>query len=408
MSAAVTDGRHLVEFDHHNAEFRDDNKAVIRRLHASGSPLGWTNAHDGFWAIYGYDAIFDAVQDADLFSSAHTAAVPKGVPSGGDRVPFIPIDFDGELVTDYRKVLLERMSPSAAKEDKPRLEEICTELIDSFIERGSCDLSQELLTPLPARWILEKLGWQPERWPEWIEWIHSSIHDRTEDPARSDEAVANIYQNIIAELNARRDTPGDDLFSLILASTPGGQSLNEEQVVGFSQLLLLGGMDTTAGLTGNVIEVLNERPDLRDQLIEHPDLLRGATEEFLRYASPSYGLYRTITRDALFHGQQILKGERAMLMFPAAGLDPSAFKDPETIDFKRTRNRHMAFGLGPHRCLGSHHARIMFQIMLTQIFERMPDFQVSGKIVRFEDSGDVWAIRNLPIRFTPGRRSTNH
>ena len=282
------------------------------------------------------------------------------------------------------------------------IRELCTELIDAFIERGSCDLSQELLTPLPARLILELLGWQPERWAEWIEWIHSAVHDRTEDPAKAQAAVGTIFANILPELEARRASPGDDLFSDIVRARPGGEALTDEQLLSFAYLILLGGMDTTAGLTGNVIELLDAQPDLRRQLIDDPSMLPTAVEEFLRHESPSYGLYRTVTRDTVFHGQELRRGDKVMLMFPAAGLDPKTFENPDDIVFDRPANRHMAFGLGPHRCLGSNHARVMFRVMLGEILRRLPDFRISGAPVRFKDAGDVYAIRNLPITFTPG------
>jgi cytochrome P450 len=398
-------GRHEIAFDHHGADFRDDNRGVVRRLHATGCPLGHSSAHGGYWAIYGYDAVYDAVQDWELFSSAHSEADPKGVPQASYPTPLIPIDIDGPMVHEYRKVLLAWFSPATAKADEPRIREICTELIDAFIERGSCDLSQELLTPLPARWILEKLDWQPERWPEWIEWVHASIHDRTEDPAKAEAAVGQIFGNILAEMASRRQQLGADLFSALLQAAPGGSELDDLQLLGYSYLLLLGGMDTTAGLTGNVIELLDQRPDLRAQLLAQPELTSGAVEELLRHEGPSYGLYRTVTRDTVFHGQALAKGDKVMLMFPAANLDPAAFVDAEDVDFERTANRHMAFGLGPHRCLGSHHARVMFRVMLTEILRRLPDFRLDGVPVRFHDAGDVYAIRNLPITFTPGTRS---
>ncbi len=399
--------RHELDFDHHDAEFRDDNKTVIRRLHATGCPLAHSEAHGGYWAIYGYSAVYEAVQDWELFSSVHSLDNPKGVPQASYPTPLIPIDVDGPMVQEFRRVALSWFSPGGAKRDEARIREICTELIDDFIERGSCDLSHELLTALPARLILEMLGWQPERWPEWIEWIHASIHDRTEHPEVAEAAVENIFGNIIPEISARRANLGNDLFSDILRAEPGGQPFTEEQLLGYSYLLLLGGMDTTAGLTGNVIELLDGRPDLRQQLIDNPGLMPKATEEFLRRESPSYGLYRTVTRDTVFHGQPLKKGDKAMLMFPAAGLDPVEFPDPEGVNFEREGNRHMAFGLGPHRCLGSHHARVMFQVMLGEILRRLPDFRISGDVVRFKDAGDVYAIRNLPITFTPGTRSTS-
>ena len=401
----IDSGRHLIDFDHHDAEFRDDNKAVVRRLHASGCPLGWSPAHGGYWAIYGYEAVYDAVHDTELFSSVHSSACPKGVPSAAYEIPLLPIDVDGPMVKEYRRVVLARLSPSGAAEDEPRLREICTELIDAFIERGSCDLSQDLLTALPARWILEKLGWAPERWPEWIEWIHATIHDRTDHPDRAEAAVGNIMGSIMTELAARRAAPRDDLFSDIIASRPGGESMDDAGIVMMSFLLLLGGMDTTAGLTGNVIEILDTDHALRQRLADDPALIMSATEEFLRHESPSYGLYRTITRDAEFHGQQLRAGERVMLMFPAAGLDPATFEDVEAVDIDRAGNRHMGFGLGPHRCLGSHHARVMFRVMLEEVLRRLPDFRIVGSPQRFHDAGDVYAIRHLQVAFTPGPRS---
>jgi cytochrome P450 len=397
--------RHEIDFDHHSPWFRDENKAAVKWLHGQGCPLSHTGDHGGYWAIYGYDAVYDAVHDTELFSSVHSPEHPKGVPPATQPDPFIPIDVDGPLVQEYRRVVLSWFSPGAAKRAEPRILELTNELIDAFIERGECDLAQDLLLPLPARLVLEMMGWEADRWREWIVWMHSTIHDRTEDPDKALAAVTNIYANITVEIEKRRDNLGDDLFSDIMRARPGGEPFTDAQLVGYAFLLLLGGMDTTAGLTGNVIEELDHQPELRRQLLDDPGLLPSATEEFLRHDSPSYGLYRRVTRDAVFHGQELREGEKAILMFPAAGLDPTAFEDPEEIDFHRVGNRHMAFGLGVHRCLGSHHARVMFQVMLGQILTRLPDFRIVGTPVRIQDAGDVYAIRHLPIRFTPGKQT---
>jgi cytochrome P450 len=300
--------------------------------------------------------------------------------------------------------VLSWFSPGGAQALEPRIRELATELIDAFIERGHADLSQELFTPLPARLILELLGWDTERWPEWIEWIHSTVHDRTEHPERAVDAVTNIFTNISEEIARHRAELTDDMFSEILRAEVDGAPLTDAQVVSYAFLLLLGGMDTTAGLTGNVIVELDRQPELRRQLIDDPSLMAKATEEFLRFDSPSFGLYRTVTRDAEFHGEQLHAGERVILMFPAAGLDPATFEHPDEVDFRRTSNRHMAFGLGAHRCLGSHHARVMFRVMLEEVLTRMPDYRIAGDIVRFEDAGDVYAVRRLPVAFTPGPR----
>jgi len=193
-------------------------------------------------------------------------------------------------VHEYRRVVLSWFSPGGANELEPRIRELATELIDSFVERGHADLSQELFTPLPARLILEMLGWDAQRWPEWIEWIHTTVHDRTDHPERAVEAVTNISANISAEIERRRADLSDDMFSDILRAEVDGAPLSDAQVVSYAFLLLLGGMDTTAGLTGNVIVELDRRPDLRRQLIADPSLVTTATEEFLRFDRPSFGL----------------------------------------------------------------------------------------------------------------------
>ena len=404
MSLTESTGRHEIDLDHHDDEFKDHNKDVVARLHASGCPVGHSSHHGGFWAIYGYDALYDASQNWEVFSSEHSATVKKGVPAAAYDTPLLPIDFDGPAVQEYRRVLLSWFSPGAATADTERATDICNELIDGFIERGSCDLSQELLFALPARLMLEKLEWEPEDWQTWVGLVHKSLHDRNSDIEGAQAAIETMFGRLGQIMVERMGNLHEDLFSHILTAEPGGAALTPDQVLGYSYLLLLGGLDTTAGLTGNTIELLNERDDLRQQLLDDPSILPTATEEFLRYESPSYGLYRTATQDISFYGQDIKKGDAVMLMYPAGGLDPAKYENPDEIDLRREGTKHMAFGLGPHRCLGSHHARMMFQVMLGQILKRLPDFKISGPVERFHDAGDVYAIRHLPITFTPGPR----
>ena len=129
------------------------------------------------------------------------------------------------------------------------------------------------------------------------------------------------------------------------------------------------------------------------------------TDEFIRFFTPTLGLARTVSRDTEFHGEELRQGDRAILMWAAANRDPAVFEEPEKFDLHRANARkHMAFGVGIHRCLGSHFARMMFQVMIEQVLERLPDFELAGEPERFEDAGDVYAVRNLPIRFTPASR----
>jgi len=177
------------------------------------------------------------------------------------------------------------------------------------------------------------------------------------------------------------------------------------QITMYTVMMMLGGMDTTSGLTGNVLLRMINQPELCQILVEQPELLQPATDEFLRHATPTLGLARTVSRDVEFHGQQLKAGDRAILMWAAANRDPAVFDEPDRIDLRRKNSqKHMAFGVGQHRCLGSHLARMMFQEMIAEILERLPDFEANGPAVMFEDAGEVYAPRSLPIKFTPGTR----
>jgi cytochrome P450 len=402
----ITGDRNVIEFDHHASTFGYRWHEIIGELHATGCPLGWSPAYGGFWAIYGYKALYDAVQDPALFSSAHSAASPKGVPPFLYADPLNPIDVDGPPVQELRRILMPWLAPGAVKTREPRIRAIVTELIDEFIEYGECDLMPSLLQALPAYNTLELLGWEIGSWRDWVRWLHSMIRDRVENPDRSMDSVAQIHSRITKEIEKRRTNPSEDIFMALLKGEISGEPMTEAGVRGAANLLLLGGMNTTASFTGNVLIEIDRRPNLREQLLADRSLIRSGTEEFLRHEAPALGLYRTVTRDVEFHGQPMKAGDRVVLLFPAGNLDRNEFQDTEAIDLGRTGIRHMAFGLGVHRCVGSHLGRLMFQVMLEEIFSRMPDFRISGEVIRFRDCGETWGMDSLPISFTPGRRST--
>ncbi|HXL60610.1 MAG TPA: cytochrome P450, partial [Mycobacterium sp.] len=271
---------------------------------------------------------------------------------------------------------------------------------------GECDLVGELTTPLPARLILRLLEWDESRAMDWVNWVHTTVHERAHDPDRAAVAGMELFGEINKQMEQRRaEGLGDDLFSDILRGTLDGKALDDVQITMYGFLMMLGGMDTTSGFTGNVLLRLCQDPELRSQLIADPSLIKHGTDELLRLFTPTLGLARTVSRDAEFHGQPLCQGDRAILMWAAANRDPAMFSDPDTLDLSRENaKKQMAFGVGIHRCLGSHYAKMMFQVMLTQILERLPDFELAGDYERFEDAGEVHAVRKLPVRFTPGPR----
>jgi cytochrome P450 len=228
------------------------------------------------------------------------------------------------------------------------------------------------------------LGFDESRWREWVEWIHGTVHELATNPEKSAASAGEIYANITTEMAKRRtEGYGDDLLSVLMQGEVNGTPLDDMQILGYAFLMLLGGMDTTSGLTGNALVRLEEQPELRERLIREPSVLPKATEEFLRHDTPTQGLPRIVTKDCEFKGQHFSAGERVLLMFAAANRDPKVFEDPDLIDFDRVANRHLAFGVGPHRCMGSNHARVMFQVMMSEILTRLPDSTTPARSTRF-------------------------
>jgi cytochrome P450 len=395
--------RRSVEFDHHSPEFRDAPYEAFDRMRAQ-CPVQHSESHGGFWSLLDYESVFDAARDDDLFNSYPSV----GIPASGAPFPILPIESDPPLTKKLRQVTLKEFSPGAAERLRPLARRMAAEMIDEFIERGECDVVAELTTPLPAKLVLHMLGFDESKYLQWVNWVHAFVHDRTHDPEKAGLAAMELFGEIGKHMGERRaaGVSGDDLFGRILDGHIDDAPLDDMQITMYTVLMMLGGMDTTSGLTGNTLLRMIEQPELRQTLIDRPDMLKLATEEFLRHSTPTLGLARTVSRDAEFHGQRLTAGDRAILMWAAANRDPAVFDQPAAIDLQRENSqKHMAFGVGQHRCLGSHLARMMFQEMIAEVLDRIPDFESNGPAVKFEDAGEVHAVRHLPIKFTPGERA---
>jgi hypothetical protein len=391
-----------VDLDHHSPEFREGPYTRFREMRESGCPVAHSDHYEGFWALVDYASVFEAARDDDLFNSFPSV----GVPASELPLPILPIESDPPETQELREVTLKRFSPGSAERFREAAIEMTNEAIDTFIERGECDLVGELTTPLPARLILRLLNFDESRFMDWVGWVHTTVHDRAHDPEKAGMAGMEMFGEIVKHMEQRRaEGLGDDLFSDILRGTLNGEPLDDGQITMYTVLMMLGGMDTTSGFTGNVLLRLCKDAELRAKFKADPSLVKKSTDELLRLYTPTLGLARTVSRDADFHGQPLCQGDRAILMWAAANRDPAMFENPDELDLDRPNaKKHMAFGVGMHRCLGSHYAKLMFDVMVTQVLKRLPDFELAGEPSLFEDAGEVYAVRELPVSFTPGPR----
>ena len=215
-----------------------------------------------------------------------------------------------------------------------------------------------------------------------------------------------ILAELQDEVAARRREPRDDLLSqLIHEEVEPGSTLSDDEVVSVLWNLVGGGLDTTTSLTSLTLHHLDERPELRQQLIDRPELLGAATEEFLRFFSVNETLTRTVTRDVELGGQELRRGDHLMLSWLSANRDESAFERADEVVLDRAPNPHLAFGVGPHRCIGMHMARTMFQVLVREVLTRIPDYKVDRDATRFyEGNPELNGVVQMPATFTPGPR----
>jgi cytochrome P450 len=287
MTQADSRSRARVDLDHHSPDFREDPYGRFKQMRESGCPVAHSDHYDGFWALVDYASVFEAARDDDLFNSYPSV----GVPASGMPFPILPIESDPPHTGELREATLRQFSPGSAEKAREMAVDMTNAAIDEFIERGECDLVGELTTPLPAQLILRLLEWDESRAMDWVNWVHTTVHERAHDPDRAAVAGMELFGEINKQLEQRRaEGLGDDLFSDILRGTLDGKPLDDVQVTMYGFLMMLGGMDTTSGFTGNVLLRLCQDPELRRQLIADPSLIKRGTDELLRLFTPTLGL----------------------------------------------------------------------------------------------------------------------
>jgi cytochrome P450 len=395
-----------VDFDHMSPAFGQDPAAAFRGLRES-CPVAWTPHHGGFWVLTRYEDIAAAARDDATFSSAR--------PSGGKynviAIPYtesgrnVPIEMDPPEFFAFRRLLNPILSPATVNSVVvPMLEATTQWCIDRFIERGTADLVDDLTAPVPAIFTMGWLGLPVEEWQAFVvakRLFVLPVDQRAE--ALSDlHAVERRWREVV---QSRRAEPRDDIISYLAAQEVEGRPITDEEVVDMVTLLIHGGFGTSNHLMGQTFMHLSRDRNLRERLRNEPDLVGPATEEFLRYFPPNTHLARIVTHDTEVSGCPMSAGDRVMLPWYSANRDPDAFPDPDEFVADRFPNRHTAFGLGIHRCVGSNVARQLFRVVLSAVLERLPDYTVDeARAIEMPTQGVSTGWAKLPVTFTPGPR----
>ncbi|MBF4480238.1 Cytochrome P450 [Rhodococcus rhodochrous J3] len=398
----------VVDFDHNSAEHAADTVASYRRLRALG-PVVRSPRHGGFWVFTDYEGVFDAARDDQVFSSARCPFGGEGLATVIPKTPVnhhIPVELDPPEHRKYRKLINPLTTPAAVERLRPSIEKYTTRFIDRVIEDGQCDFAT--IIGVPAVVTIDWLGLPADDWERYAHAHHAALSElpgSAEFTHAIDVDFPWMEEQLRATIGRRRIEPREDVLSHLLASQIDGRPLTDDEVFAMAELLISGGVGTTASLVAQTLMYLDTDRDLRRNLIRYPEKLPRAVEEFLRVFSPTQALARTVTRDVEFRGHRFHTGDRVLLSWASANRDADAFDDPDSVDIDRWPNRHTSFGMGVHRCAGSHLARALAVEMLGRILGRMPDYEIlHEEVVPFPHQAVNPGWKKIPARFTPGPR----
>ena len=393
MNQALID-EFVEHFDHHDPRLGEDPHAVFSAM-VERCPVAHSDRHGGFWIISSYDAVYYALQHYELFTTRKSVNIPAGL---GQRRPLLPLETDPPEQLRYRRLLAPVFAPPRMQALESKIRAICDERIDAFVERGECDLIKELLAPLPTTLFTEMMGLPYAEAEKFYRWKDLVLHSHADDPTGRKRAQAGeeISDYLTALREERRARPRDDIMSLLVTTVIEGERLTDDEVLDIAYLLFIAGLDTVTSALALQFLYLAKHPQQRDRLVRNRALIEPAVEELIRYESPILA-GRTATQDLELGGQKIREGDRVLINTAAADRDPKQFPNPHKVIFDREPNRHIAFAVGPHRCVGSHLARLEMRIAHEQVHSRIPTYRLKPGATPRRHVSSVMGIDALPL-----------
>ena len=374
------------------------------------APVYWdASADGGLWGVTRYDDIMSIAKNPDVFCSGKSSR-----PERGSWIPSM-INLDEPQHKRRRNIVNRGFTPRRVQDQERKLRELTTQLIDDVIELGECDFVRDIARWIPMVAIGDMLGVEPEdraQLLEWSDWMLgggeiADVMDDEERRAKQSSYTQGYFEYQAKVIADRRVNPRDDLVSMLVTGEIGGHSLNDEEILQESLLILIGGDETTRHVMTGGLEQLILHPDQKQKLIDDPSKTLIAVEEMLRFVSPIVNMNRTVTQDTELHGEKLAEGDRVLLLYPAGNRDDRVFEDPEGFNLERWPNRHVAFGgYGVHHCLGASLARLELKILFEEVLARMPDIRfASDEPLKRRPNNFITGIEEMPVVFSPGKRS---
>jgi cytochrome P450 len=363
-------------------------------------PVAHTERRGGAYLPTRYEDVASVAYDTEHFSSRDVSVIRA--PAGVSTLVAPPITSDPPFHTDARRILLPFFSPKAVAELEAKTASVCRELLDSIeLKAGDdpaavVDAAEEYAQHVPVRVIAHMLGIPESDEGRFLDWAIRIFQLGPEDPEINRTAIKEILAYFETEVARRRQERSDDLISFLLDADMDGSPLTDKHILGTCFLLLMAGIDTTWSSIGASLWHLATHPDDRDRLVAEPDLMDTAVEEFLRAYAP-VTMAREVVADVEVGGCPMHAGDKVLLNFPAGNRDPEQFERPDEVLIDRERNRHFAFGIGIHRCLGSNVARMEMRVALSLWLERFPAFALADGVDVRWGGAQVRGPREVPV-----------
>ncbi|MEW9550570.1 cytochrome P450 [Nonomuraea sp. NPDC050783] len=385
------------DFSHLEPEWAADPYPIQDELRER-CPIAHTGRFGGGWLPTRYEDVAAVAYDTERFSSRSIIMSnfrpPREIaPVGGTP----PISSDPPFHHDARKLLLPAFTKTAVSRREESTRAFCHALIDSFEGREVVDAARDYAQHIPVRVIADMLGFPQEDGPRFREFIENALEGVNLPPEARMANMGKLFDYLLAQIRDHVDHPRDDLTSYLIDAELYGRKLEASHVAGTMALLLIAGIDTTWSAIGASLWHLARTPADRERLVAEPGLLPTAMEEFLRVYAP-VTMARLVKEDMHWRGVDMKADDWVLLSFPAANRDPAQFERAGEVVIDRAVNRHVAFGLGIHRCVGSHLARMELRVALEVWLERVPVFALADPAAVTWAAGQVRGPRSLPVR----------
>jgi cytochrome P450 len=361
----------------------------------------------GYWAVTRWQDVYAVDRDFQTYSSEPTIMIQDPLAEVGSGFgPYkMMLMMDPPQHTAFRKLIRQEFTVPTAAEKKPRMQELAQQIVDAVIEKGECDFVSQVAGEMPSYVIAELMGMPLDDGRE-LYHLTEAIHSApgTVPGLDGGMAVMKMFEYGRTLIEEKRARPKDDLATKLLHAEVDGKKLDDIEFLLFFLLLIDAGGDTTRNLLSGGMIALTENPAQHRWLMEDlPARLPAAREEMLRWTSPVTYMRRTAKRNAELAGQRIKEGDKVVMYFGAANRDPAKFEHADRFDLVRTPNEHIAFGTGPHGCLGQHIARIEIDAMLIEVLTRMQDFRLAAA-PKWLPSNFISGPQTMPVTFTAGKR----